>query len=57
MSVTLALAGTDLVPSERQHGDDFLLLAAHELVDVFDHTGAAAARTVAQCGWVAPLRC
>ena len=32
--------GATLASSERQHGDDFLLLAAHELVDLYAHSGA-----------------
>lgn len=31
--------GKDLASSERQHGDDFLLLAMHEYLDVYFETG------------------
>ena len=50
MAVHLGVAtasGADLASSERQHGDDFLLLAAHELVDLYAHSGKATLRPFA----------
>ena len=49
--------GANLASSERQHGDDFLLLAAHELVDLYAHSGTATLRPFALRGILLTVLC